>query len=355
MVAVSLKKKSKEKKEVVSSDNHPLVTMALFAYNQEKFIEEAVQGVLSQTYSPLQVILSDDCSSDNTFSIVEKMADENDGPHEIVLNRNSENLGIGGHINRVMELAVGDIIVVAAGDDVSYPMRVEHIVRYFVRFPDCMAVYSHHQRIDVNGCLLDIQRSINRTTRENIADAVTHWCPGVLGASHAWRRQLFEVFGPLNPRIMTEDRALPLRAVLLGEIRCLPQPLIKYRIHSLGISQVVADGDLVKYFYKQAATWRQGMEVLRGYKKDLARYICLYGEETDIVEAQKRVSEQMPKAYVHWKFYRSDSYLEKLQLLFWWLLHAGDWKQAVRFFALIFLPDFYMRKLAKQNLIRNKK
>jgi glycosyltransferase involved in cell wall biosynthesis len=50
-------------------EERPLITFALFAYNQEQFIAEAVQGALSQTYSPLEIILSD-WSADSTFHVM---------------------------------------------------------------------------------------------------------------------------------------------------------------------------------------------------------------------------------------------------------------------------------------------
>ena len=48
-----------------SASDRPLVTFALFAYNQEKYIREAVEGAFAQTYAPLEIILSDDCSTDS--------------------------------------------------------------------------------------------------------------------------------------------------------------------------------------------------------------------------------------------------------------------------------------------------
>jgi glycosyltransferase involved in cell wall biosynthesis len=60
-----------------------LVTFALFAYNQEKYIREAVEGALAQTYEPLEIILSDDCSSDRTFETMREMAATYDGPHQV--------------------------------------------------------------------------------------------------------------------------------------------------------------------------------------------------------------------------------------------------------------------------------
>ena len=60
-------------------DERPLVTFALFAYNQEQFIREAVEGAFAQTYEPLEIILSDDCSTDRTFEIMQEMASACEG------------------------------------------------------------------------------------------------------------------------------------------------------------------------------------------------------------------------------------------------------------------------------------
>ena len=73
----------------MSQSRRPLITFALMAYNQEQLIEEAVAGALAQTYSPLEIILSDDCSTDRTFEIMEEMADEYKGPHSVSIRRTS--------------------------------------------------------------------------------------------------------------------------------------------------------------------------------------------------------------------------------------------------------------------------
>ena len=54
--------------DAAPTPDRPLVTFALFAYNQEQYIREAVEGAFSQTYEPLEIILSDDCSSDRMIS-----------------------------------------------------------------------------------------------------------------------------------------------------------------------------------------------------------------------------------------------------------------------------------------------
>ena len=55
------------------NNKKPLVTFAIFSFNQEKYIHDAVQAAFNQSYSPLHIILSDDNSSDKTFSIIENL------------------------------------------------------------------------------------------------------------------------------------------------------------------------------------------------------------------------------------------------------------------------------------------
>ena len=121
------------------------------AFNQEKFIAEAVRGALSQTYSPLEIILSDDCSVDRTYEIIESMAAHYTGPHKIILNRNKSNLGLAGHSNRVTRMAHGELIVGAAGDDVSMPHRTAILYDAWDSIGK-KAVYMHSRVIHMDEC-----------------------------------------------------------------------------------------------------------------------------------------------------------------------------------------------------------
>src|SRR5690606_870089 len=61
----------------------PLVTFAVLAYQQEDLIRQAIEAAFAQTYSPLEIILSDDGSGDRTFEVIERMAAAYDGPHSV--------------------------------------------------------------------------------------------------------------------------------------------------------------------------------------------------------------------------------------------------------------------------------
>ena len=219
----------------------PLVTFALFAYNQERFVREAVRGALSQAYSPLQIVISDDCSQDGTFEVIQEELRGYDGPHRVVLNRNDRNLGIGRHCNRVMELAEGDLIVASAADDVSLPERTEELVKAW-SIGGIFSVYSNYYLIDENGAdyIVAGEKGIGRGTAaeykfplvESWQQMVRSGSTGVFGCTHAWDRAVFDTFGPLPEDTLHEDVAIPFRSALLGKVAYVDKCLVKYRRHA---------------------------------------------------------------------------------------------------------------------------
>ena len=119
----------------LASDAMPQVTFVLFAYNQDQFIHEAVSSALMQDYELLTIIISDDCSDDKTFEIIKSTVNSYVGPHKVILNRNEINLGRHGfcaHVNKVFELVEDDLIIIAAGDDISLPERTSVLVNAWI-------------------------------------------------------------------------------------------------------------------------------------------------------------------------------------------------------------------------------
>ncbi|MCE6967486.1 glycosyltransferase family 2 protein [Cereibacter sphaeroides] len=206
----------------------PLVTFALFAYNQEKFIREAVEGAFSQTYSPLEIILSDDCSSDRTFEIMEEMAREYRGPHRVVVRQSPKNRRLMGHINDVVALAEGSIIVMAAGDDISLPERTTEHAEIYTRWPVTHAVCSDYFTMSTPFVPVSNQseKALRQFTLLRHISNVGGWGTG---ATYSYRRECFE-WPSLVPEIIeNEDRVLPTRAAILGRVAYQKAKLIRYR------------------------------------------------------------------------------------------------------------------------------
>lgn len=212
----------------------PLITFALISYHDERYIREAVEGALAQTYRPLEIILSNDCSADRTFEIMKNMAARYRGPHRLVLNRNKQNQGTGGHINKIMELSRGEIVVIAAGDDISYPERTARLYEVIRKGGGRIkSVYSNAVLIDETGAAGG-KHFTGSPLRDEflLANLVHRYEFGIVaGCSHAWTRDLFEQFGPLQTPLSVEDSPIAFRAALLGEIAYTDEMLIKHRRH----------------------------------------------------------------------------------------------------------------------------
>ena len=215
----------------------PLITFFVAAFNQERFVREAVRAALAQTYSPMEVILSDDCSCDGTFEVMQKAAAEYEGPQRVVLNRNSKQLGLGGHLNKLVALSQGELIVCAAGDDVSLPDRTWALYEAWqTSGRRATSVHSDYIQIDENGKEIEKvfpRQGAGRTQQGwNIVRFVKTLQPTVFGCTHAFSRRLFETFGDVPDALVHEDDVLALRSMLAGAICYVDRPLLKYRVHS---------------------------------------------------------------------------------------------------------------------------
>lgn len=210
-------------------ERKPLISYVVTTYNIEKYVEESVKCAFAQTYSPLEIVLSDDCSTDQTFEIMKKMAAEYTGPHKIVLNRNEKNLGITQHMNKAyLELPSGEIIVAAHGDDISLPERVAKSYEYFLQNPDVTALSFSIDAFDNMGRILK-----NHSAIVSEPHSYSFQSGGNIPApSRAFYKSVMETFGPLNSDCPTEDELISFRALLLGKNMFFPEHLVKYRKHS---------------------------------------------------------------------------------------------------------------------------
>ena len=212
-----------------SNKDYPLVSFVLVAYNQERFIEEAVRAALRQTYEPLEIIISDDASIDRTFEIARSVVDQYEGPHRVTVRKNAKNLGINRHINWVVNVAKGEFIIAAAGDDVSLPERTESLVRHWQE--GASGVFSNASLIDSQGNSRGLYvRPGYKHKRDWLTMALdgTH---GAWGCTFSWEKKVFDIFGDMPNNIFSEDAIIPFRCALLKGVSYIDEPLVKYRVH----------------------------------------------------------------------------------------------------------------------------
>lgn len=213
----------------------PSVTVFLFAYNQSKYIRAACESVLAQDYTPLQIIFSDDCSTDDTFDIMSEIASNYRGQHQVHLNRNPQNIGLIRHVNLSHQLTTTDLLVAAAGDDISEPNRVTEIVKaYRCAVHQPTSLYSAVYEMSADGVIGHIAKppinKLNTVQQHALSSAL------IIGAAHAWHRDVFDQFGEITELDAFEDLVIAYRSSLLGGLCYIDQPLVKYRL-GVGISE----------------------------------------------------------------------------------------------------------------------
>lgn len=214
----------------------PQVSAVLLTYNCASFVREAIRSVFGQDWAePLEVIVSDDASTDGTYDIVCSEASAYRGPYAVKLRQRQANSGSkSAHLNDVLPSVTGDIIVSFDADDVSEKSRIRRIAGTFRR-PGVQAVYSACSTIDGLGRPWGRGRVPHPPPGAHAPDWFARADAYASGATLAVRRAVFEAFGPLDPGIY-EDVVLPFRASLLGDIVYIDEPLVRFRRHAASLT-----------------------------------------------------------------------------------------------------------------------
>ena len=204
------------------------VSVVIPNYNGSRFLAEALDSVLTQTYTNFEIIVIDDGSTDGSVEILERYA-QHDARVRIV--RNSTNKGISFSRNHGIMASNGcEYVAFLDSDDVMAPERIQKQVEYLATYPDVAAVGSWIAHINEEGQPQGVKRYRAR------------WCgkdPRVLSApllaqsAVMIRRDIFETIGTYNEHIFYgEDYDLWLRMLSAGLcVGNIPEALTTYRIH----------------------------------------------------------------------------------------------------------------------------
>lgn len=128
----------------------PLITIGITAYNAVDTVGKAIDSSLQQDWPNFEIVIVDDVSTDNTFEVLQKLAQKH---HQIRLFQNEKNLGVAGARNRIIKEARGEFIAFFDDDDKSDPARLNHqykrIIEYRDRFNDDAPVLCYTARTQI--------------------------------------------------------------------------------------------------------------------------------------------------------------------------------------------------------------
>ena len=112
--------------------NTPILTVLMPVYNAEKYLAEAIDSILQQTFSDFELLILDDGSIDSSIQIINAYTDP-----RIRLIKNETNLGISATLNKGIEMCSTELIARMDADDISYPGRLQKQYDFFLMNPDC--------------------------------------------------------------------------------------------------------------------------------------------------------------------------------------------------------------------------
>jgi glycosyltransferase involved in cell wall biosynthesis len=210
----------------------PLVSIGLFVYNGERFLEETLHSILNQTFSDFELIISDNASTDRTGEIAEAFAKHDD---RIRYCRSEKNMGAGWNIRRVYELATGKYFKQAAADDVLEPDFLRRCVEILESDSDCVVAHTRTKEVDENGTF--IKNYVTPMTTDS-SDPVARFRGILMTGGH----MCYQIFGvmrmsalrriPPQGSYVNADGVLLARMSLLGRFHEIPEYLFISRRHS---------------------------------------------------------------------------------------------------------------------------
>jgi hypothetical protein len=156
------------------------------------------------------------------------------------------------HINAVNARAEGEIIVAAAGDDISLPERTERIVDAYRRHHGQPAYFfSLVNSMTETGEIGGSYQSPGAADAGNARKVALSPYPLAIGAAQAWTRRMIDAFPPLRRDVWAEDQIFGFRGALLGPIGRINEPLVNYRSGAGGLSSHNARFSLRRYIRNQ--------------------------------------------------------------------------------------------------------
>ena len=230
-----------------AKNKNPLVSIIVITYNSAKYVLETLESAKVQTYQNIELIISDDCSTDNTVEICRKWLDENKERFvRTELITAEKNTGIAPNCNRGVSAANGDWVKLIAGDDVLKLDCIKEFINFVLENKDASFVVS---ALDVFGAdfnkeILFDEQFYKLSARKQLKEIIKflYYPGGAIGPNIFIRRTLLlEINGFDENYPMCEDYSLIVRVTRKGErILLINKSLVMYRKHE---SNLTADSN----------------------------------------------------------------------------------------------------------------
>ena len=202
------------------------VSIVLPVYNGADYLAESIESVLNQTYANWELIVVNDCSTDNTLAIASNYAVRD---ARIKVFTNKRNLKLPGTLNAGFERATGEYYTWTSDDNKYKPDALRIMVECLEKIPDVVMVYANYTTIDANG------NSVALTTKPDSRFIVAG---NVVGACFLYRANAAKKVGEYDSNLfLAEDYDYWIRLYKVGKILHIADDLYFYRIHEKSLTE----------------------------------------------------------------------------------------------------------------------
>jgi len=198
-----------------------MISILMANYNNEKYLKQAIDSILGQSYLDWELVVIDDASSDNSRKIIEEYTDNK----KIKFIENKKNIGYTKNLIKGVEVASGEIIVILDSDDAIRKDALEKLVEHYKNNPECDYLYSQCYYCDEN--LKPIHLGFSSCIPKGSSVIKLN------NAHHIKtfkREAYFKTSGYDNKIKYAEDIDLTLKIEEVGKLCFLNKPLYYYRV-----------------------------------------------------------------------------------------------------------------------------
>ncbi|MFA0580160.1 glycosyltransferase family 2 protein, partial [Vibrio sp. 10N.222.49.F1] len=206
--------------------NLPLISIVMAVYNCEKYLKYSIDSIIEQSYENFEFIIVDDCSVDNSLSIINSYKDS-----RLRIIKNDENMGLAGSLNRAIEEAAGKYIARMDADDISLSNRIEKQVSYMEQHKNVAVCGTNIQHIDSNNNPIKDRIKWIKEDNRSIKNALIYGScfahPSVIVRAKYFREHSIRYEVTLR---RSQDYDLWFKLSEYGDFANLNEPLLLYRI-----------------------------------------------------------------------------------------------------------------------------
>lgn len=295
----------------------PLVSVVLVTYNSAQYVIETLESIKAQTWQQIELIVSDDCSTDKTVELCSNWIDCNKGRFSktkmITVLQNS---GIPANCNRGLKAAQGEWVKIISGDDILIKDCISDNMEYVRRFPDASFVVSDIREIDENGVLIHervvnegLSFFVNIPSAGKQLKAYSRWPAFLNSPTFFYRREVMELVGYCDEEFrIYEDMVTIFKVTEKGiKVHYLNKATVDYRIHRDSISRCMKAEMLRE---------NEALEIFRKYRR---RNLSIFNP-LDMSVCYESWLQFKYKGIKGWK---GNSILRKFSLFYWYVRFYG--------------------------------